>query len=158
MSAPRSIVGEMGSPVIISRSLLDAVLADAHADAVRERCGLLLGKRDGKSDVVIDFVPAANVHGQPERHFELDPAVLVAAWRAERAGGPAVLGHYHSHPVGAAAPSVADAAAASGDGRLWLIVSREGFGMWRSVVGGAVHGRFESVAIEWLDRSVRGQE
>ncbi len=148
----------MGSPVVISRLLLDAVLVDARCDGVRERCGLLLGKRDGKSDTVIDFVPAANVHGEPERHFELDPAVLVAAWRAERAGGHAVLGHYHSHPLGAAVPSVADAAAASADGRLWLIVSREGFALWRSVADGAVHGRFESVAIEWLDRSMTGQE
>ena len=144
----------MGSPVIISRSLLDAVLADGRADAVRERCGLLLGR----GGAVMDFVPAANVHPQPERHFELDPAVLVAAWRAERAGGHAVLGHYHSHPVGEAEPSVADAAAASADGRLWLIVSREGFALWRSVADGAVHGRFESVAIEWLDRSMTGQE
>ena len=137
----------MGSPVVISRSLLDAVLADARADAVRERCGLLLGR----GDPVMDFVPAANVHPQPERHFELDPAVLVAAWRAERAGGHAVLGHYHSHPVGEAEPSVADAAAASADGRLWLIVSREGFGLWRSVAGGAVHGRFEGVEVDARD-------
>ncbi len=148
----------MGSPVVISRSLLDVVLADARADGVRERCGLLLGKSDGKSDAVLDFAPAANVHGEPERHFELDPAVLLAAWRAERSGGLAVLGHYHSHPVGAAVPSIADAAAASADGRLWLIVAREGVGLWRSVAGGAVHGRFESVGIEWLDRSMTGQE
>jgi desampylase len=148
----------MGSAVIISRSLLDAVLADARADPTRERCGLLLGKRDGKSDAVIDFVPAANVHANPARQFELDPAVLVAAWRAERAGGLAVLGHYHSHPVGEAIPSVADAAAAEADGRLWLIVARKGFSMWRSVADGSMHGRFESVTIERLDRSVTGQE
>ncbi len=150
----------MGSSVVISRSLLDAVLADARSDTTRERCGLLLGKRDGKSDAVLQFVSAANVHADPGQHFELDPAVLVAAYRAERAGGLAVLGHYHSHPVGEAMPSAADADAAAADagGRLWLIVSLSGFAAWRSVADGAVHGRFESVAIEWLDRSVMRQE
>lgn len=131
----------MGSPVVISRSLLDAICADARSDQLRERCGLLLG--DGAS--ILDFVPCANVHGEPERHFELDPAALIAAYRAERAGGPTVVGHYHSHPVGEALPSLADAAAADDDGRLWLIVSRDDLGLWRSVAGGVVHGRFEAV-------------
>lgn len=135
----------MGSPVTISRSLLEAICADARSDGSRERCGLLLG--DGAS--ILDFVPCANLHSAPERHFELDPAALVAAYRAERASGPAVVGHYHSHPVGEAQPSLADAAAADDDGRLWLIVSRDDEGLWRSVAGGAVHGRFEAVET-WL--------
>lgn len=131
----------MGSPVTISRSLLDAICADARSDPARERCGLLLG--DGNS--VLDFVAVANVHDSPERHFELDPAALIAAYRAERCGGLAVAGHYHSHPVGEVEPSLADAAAADDDGRLWLIVSRDDVGLWRSVAGGAMHGRFEAV-------------
>lgn len=137
----------MGCPVVISRSLLDAVLADARSDPARERCGLLLGC----GDTIVDWLPAANVHAQPERHFELEPAVLVAAYRAERTGGLAVLGHYHSHPSGAAVPSAADAAAADTDRRLWLIVGRTEFGLWRSVAGGAVLGRFEAVDIEARD-------
>lgn len=120
------------------------MLVDARSDPARERCGLLLGR----GDTVLDLVPAANVHAEPERHFELDPAVLVAAYRAERAGGLAVLGHYHSHPSGAAVPSAADAAAADADGRLWLIVGRGDVALWRSVAGGAVLGRFEAVRIE----------
>lgn len=131
----------MGSPVTISRSLLEAICADARSDMSRERCGLLLG--DGAT--ILDFMPCANVHGEPERHFELDPAALIAAYRAERAGGLAVVGHYHSHPVGEALPSLADAAAADEVGRLWLIISRDDVGLWRSAAGGAVHGRFEAV-------------
>lgn len=137
----------MGTPVTISRSLLEAVLADARCDPARERCGLLLGR----DDQLLDFIPAANVHPQPERHFELDPAVLFATLRTERAGGLAVLGHYHSHPMGESVPSATDAAAASDDGRLWLIVAREGFGLWRSIPGGAVHGRFGRVELGILD-------
>ena len=131
----------MGSPVVISRSLLEAICADARGDGARERCGLLLG--DGAS--ILDFMPCANVHPSPERHFELDPATLVAAFRAERASGPAVVGHYHSHPVGEAMPSATDAAAADDDGRLWLIVARDDVRLWRSVAGGVLHGRFEAV-------------
>lgn len=135
----------MGSPVTISRSLLDAICVEARSDGSRERCGLLLG--DGAS--ILDFLPCANVHWEPERHFELDPAALIAAYRAERAGGPAVVGHYHSHPVGEAVPSLADATAADEEGRLWLIVSRDGMGLWRSVARGVVHGRFEAIET-WL--------
>ena len=110
---------------------------------MRERCGLLLG--DASS--ILDFVPCANMHWEPERHFELDPAALIAAYRAERAGGLAVMGHYHSHPVGEAVPSAADAAAADDYGRLWLIVSRDDVRLWRSFAGGAVYGRFEAVGL-----------
>lgn len=131
----------MGSPVAISRTLLDAILADARSDAARERCGLLLG--DASS--ILDFVPGTNVHPSAERHFELDPAALIAAYRAQRAGGPAVVGHYHSHPVGEAVPSLNDAAAADEDARLWLIVARHDARLWRTVAGGPVHGRFEAV-------------
>lgn len=123
------------------------MLADARSDPARERCGLLLGR----DDRVLDVRPAANVHAQPERHFELDPAVLIAAYRAERTGGLAVLGHYHSHPTGAATPSLADAAAAAPDGRLWLIVTSERVGLWRSVAAGALYGRFDPVEVDWLD-------
>ena len=35
-----------------------------------------------------------------ELTLEIDPAKLIAALRAERGGGPAVVGCYHSHPRG----------------------------------------------------------
>lgn len=131
----------MGSPVAISRTLLDAILADVRRDPARERCGLLLGD----TQAILDFAPTANIHATPERHFEIDPAALIAAYRAERSGGLAVVGHYHSHPVSEATPSVADAEAADTDGRLWLIISRDAFGLWRSVAEGPVQGRFDRV-------------
>jgi desampylase len=75
--------------------------------------------------------PCANIHPQPERHFEIDPAALIAALRAARAGGPEVLGYYHSHPAGSTAPSATDRAMASGDGRLWAIIAGGEIGWWR---------------------------
>lgn len=65
----------------------------------------------------------ANVAPDPLRHFEIDPAALIAAHRASRAGGLAVLGYFHSHPNGLARPSATDARAAAGDGRIWAIVA-----------------------------------
>ena len=117
-------------PVTIPAALLDRILADAAASPAREICGLLLG--DGYE--IGSIVPAANIAADPTCWFEIDPAVLFAALRAERAGGPRVIGHYHSHPDGIAAPSPRDAAAAE-PGKLWLIVGDGIARIW--LAGGA---------------------
>ena len=100
----------------------EATLAAPH-----ECCGLLLGQGSRRDRAV----PAANVHSDPARHFEIDPAVLSAALRAERQGGARVMGYYHSHPNGLSAPSAHDRACASGDGRIWAIVAAGGVTWWR---------------------------
>ena len=83
----------------------------------------------------------------PETRFEIDPATLFAALRAERAGGAKIVGYWHSHPSGDASPSATDAAMAAPDGKLWLIVAGEEVRLWRAIEGGAVHQRFEAVSI-----------
>lgn len=97
-----------------------------------EACGLLLGQ----GDVIMEAAPVRNVHADPARHFELDPAALIAAHRAAREGGLQVLGYYHSHPTGSTCPSTTDQAAASGDGRIWAIVAGAAIGWWRDAPGG----------------------
>lgn len=84
-----------------------------------EACGILLGE----GNRITAAVPTRNIHPAPETHFEIDPQALIDAHRAARAGGPPVLGYFHSHPLGAAEPSVTDRAAASGDGRVWAIIA-----------------------------------
>jgi len=91
-----------------------------------EVCGLLLG-RPGRIE---EIRPAANVAPNPERHFELDPATLLMSHKAARSGGPAILGHYHSHPSGLPEPSATDAANAAPDGSLWLIVGGGEARLW----------------------------
>lgn len=132
----------MARTVRISRSLLQRIVSEAGGSA-DEICGLLLGT----DEVVGDVRGCANVHPEPARRFELDPAALFAALRAARDGGPEVIGHYHSHPSGIAAPSAQDAADAAPDGRLWLIVAGADVTGWRAVRDGAVHGRFDPVAL-----------
>lgn len=99
-------------------SILLAEIVSRAASKASEICGLLLGE----GERITAHLPAANVAADPARHFELDPAVLIAAHRAQRAGGPRIIGHYHSHPGGSAVPSATDAACARPDGSLWLIV------------------------------------
>ncbi|QUT04207.1 M67 family metallopeptidase [Sphingobium phenoxybenzoativorans] len=130
--------------VRISRSLLDRIVALAGAEDA-EICGLLLGKGAECTGIV----PAANVAQDPAVHFEIDPAVLIAAHRAARGGGSAVIGHYHSHPSGAAEPSATDAAAARPDGALWLIVAGGGCRLWRAGEEG-LHGRFSPEIMELI--------
>ncbi|MGR6328206.1 M67 family metallopeptidase [Sphingomonas sp. XXL09] len=122
----------------IASDLLDRILTHAAATPGREVCGLLLGHGDHVEQVQ----PCANVAADPTRHFEIDPAALIAAHRAARAGGAAVIGHYHSHPSGSAVPSARDAADAAADGALWLIVAAGAVQAWRAVDAGAAEGRF----------------
>jgi proteasome lid subunit RPN8/RPN11 len=103
-----------------------------------EVCGLLLGR----GELIEQALPCANVHPDPARHFELDPAALIAAHKAARMGGPEVLGYFHSHPTGLAEPSAEDQACASGDGRIWAILAGMEIGWWRDAPDG-----FEQVRI-----------
>ncbi len=95
----------------------------------------------------MEAVETANVSPDPSTTFEIDPAALFSAIRAERAGGPRILGHYHSHPNGSATPSARDAAMALQPGRLWLIVAAGEARLWREVPGGAMHGAFDPVEL-----------
>lgn len=129
--------------VRISRELLDRLLAEAASAPRREVCGLLLGTPDR----VGDARATSNASSSPADSFEIDPAALFAAIRAERAGGPRLIGHYHSHPNGSPVPSPRDAAMAISPGRLWLIVAAGGCRLWREVQGGPVQGVFEPVPL-----------
>lgn len=131
----------MGTVVEISRSVLDAVIAEAASDPDREVCGLLFGD----TDRVTTHRSCANVAAEPATRFEIDPAALIAAYRAERGGGAPTVGCYHSHPSGDPQPSRADAAEAATAGWLWLIIGDRDVRGWRVVDGGAHHDRFDPV-------------
>ncbi|WP_298164724.1 Mov34/MPN/PAD-1 family protein [Novosphingobium sp.] len=113
-----------------------AILAAAAEAAPREACGLLLGS----GNHIETALSTANVHPEPSRHFEIDPAALIAAHKAARAvkasGGPQLIGYFHSHPNGLARPSATDAASASGDGRIWAIAAAGAVSLWRDAPSG----------------------
>ncbi|MFV0624625.1 Mov34/MPN/PAD-1 family protein [Sphingomonas sp. ac-8] len=130
----------------IATGLAQAIRAAAAASPDREVCGLLLGA-GGR---VTGLLPADNVAADPAATFEIDPRALLAAHRAARAGGPAVLGHYHSHPRGPVLPSRTDAESSHADGTLWIIANAETLGCWRAVAEGPVAGRFVAVALRFV--------
>lgn len=136
----------MGAMAVFSTRVMDHIGQAVRADPTREACGVLLGG----DDVVTDVLIADNVADNPATAFEIDPAVLVAAHRRARGGGPELLGWFHSHPRGDNRPSPTDAAMAAPDGRLWLIVGGapdHAPALWRAVSDGPVQGRFEPVAL-----------
>lgn len=124
----------------ISSTLLAGLLKAAADSPDAEVCGLLFG-----TETRIEWAePCANVAADPARHFEIDPAVHFAALRAERSGGPRLIGYWHSHPSGDVRPSATDAAMASPDGKVWLIVAGGVIGLWRAR-GADPAQRFEAV-------------
>jgi proteasome lid subunit RPN8/RPN11 len=104
--------------VHISRRALEAAVAHARAEAPRECCGLLVGKRHAVSEAVA----ARNLAAVATR-FLVDPQDHVNTLRAARGRGLEILGFYHSHPHTAAVPSETDRAEASYPDHLYLIVS-----------------------------------
>jgi desampylase len=141
----------MGMMLEISRSLYDTIVEHIDAEHPREACGLLFGT----DELVEAVLPCRNVAADPERHFEIDPAALLAAHRDARNGGPRVIGHYHSHPVGTSSPSRHDADCAQPDGSFWMISSPLAedddpelggwIGTWKAVPNGSEWGIFDPV-------------
>lgn len=117
----------MGMRFDISRYVLIGIRQISAAAAPKEACGLLFGT----VGMIDAFQAAENVSETPERTFEIDPRTLFAALKAERAGGPKIVGYWHSHPSGDATPSATDAAMAQADGKLWLIVTATEMTLWR---------------------------
>jgi proteasome lid subunit RPN8/RPN11 len=128
------MLGEMGMDIELTRAAFEGISAEAERAFPEEACGLLFGH--GRR--VEEVVPTRNVHPKPRTHFESDPRALIEAYRAERQGGPQVLGYYHSHPAGPAGPSSTDQAQASGDARVWAIVAGDAVTFWRDAEGGVV--------------------
>lgn len=110
----------------ISREALAGIRAAAAAVHPEEACGLLFG-----SEGLIDgWQLTRNVAENREIMFEIDPAALFAALRAERAGGRKLIGYWHSHPNGRAEPSRRDTELANVDGKIWVIVAGDDVAAW----------------------------
>lgn len=133
----------MASVVAMSSALAARLLAEAAASSDAEVCGLLLGT-PGRIEAA---TACRNVAADPARRFEIDPAALLAAHRAARAGGAAVIGCHHSHPSGRPVPSARDGEDAAPDGSVWLIAAGGELLAWRAVADGRVAGRFDPLTI-----------
>jgi predicted GIY-YIG superfamily endonuclease/proteasome lid subunit RPN8/RPN11 len=123
---------EGAASLVISDAAIKTLQDHATRAAPQEACGILLGQ----GNRIERAQPARNVHPAPRTHFEIDPQALIDAHRAARAGGPQVLGYYHSHPSGPAEPSDTDRAMAAGDGSVWAIAAAGDVRCWRDDAAG----------------------
>lgn len=101
-------MGEPDAAVILSAAMERVIVSRCRTAAPHEACGLLLGR----ADQVTVALAARNVDERPTVRYAIDPADHFAAVRRARSDGLEILGIYHSHPAGDAAPSASDTAEA----------------------------------------------
>ena len=106
--------------VELADGIATRLVAYARTAAPRECCGFLVG-RGSRID---ECVPTANVDPDPSR-YQIDPASHIELNRRLRGSSRSILGVYHSHPRGGAAPSPSDVAEAAYREFVYVIVSLE---------------------------------
>ena len=109
----------------LPRALADAVRRHAERDYPAECCGVLLGRTENDTRVVVETRACTNARAGEETHnrYAITPQELIAAQREARGRGLAIIGFYHSHPDHPAAPSTMDAAEAYWPECVYVIVS-----------------------------------
>ncbi len=111
----------------IAKQLFREFEGKAVSELPAEACGLLLGIRGGNDYTVTDIAYSANVsRDDPTRSFEIDPTVYIKLQREARAGGPEIIGVWHSHPYGEAVLSKTDKARSIEPDWVWLITATDG--------------------------------
>jgi len=93
----------------------------ARAAYPEECCGLMIGHREGDLLVIDEIAESVNLSASPRDSFEIDLRLRLTLQKALRGTGRDIVGHYHSHPDAAAAPSERDRAQAWEPDMIWLI-------------------------------------
>jgi proteasome lid subunit RPN8/RPN11 len=93
----------------LASGLHATIMAWAMDALPHEAVALLLGTIDADIWQVSHLHSAANVASDPVCYFEMDPVAWLTADAVAQATGCAIIGVVHTHPVGAARPSVHDA-------------------------------------------------
>ena len=111
--------------VRLSPAQLQAIERAAEAAYPEEACGLLVGHAETGDTWQVNAVEAsANVAEPPRtRRFEVDPKLRLRLERELREGPDLVVGVYHSHPNGSAAPSETDISMIFEPDMVWLITA-----------------------------------
>ena len=84
----------------IPPGVLDEVFNFCQAAYPFEACGLLVGKEGA----IVAAAPCANLAADPRGSFRIDPGFHLRLQRSLREKGLAIVGTFHSHPDGEAAP------------------------------------------------------
>lgn len=100
--------GDAPGRLVLPRELMERIEDRAEDAYPGEGCGVLLGYRDGSDRVVRELADAPNAWSERNDRYAVDPDLLRELQEREDAGGPAVLGFYHSHPEADPVPSPTD--------------------------------------------------
>lgn len=103
--------------LVLPSWLADALRARIAAAPAVEVCGLV----GAQHQAPVSHYPVTNIAAEPASRYEMDPAELIAAFRAMREAGETLFAIYHSHPAGPLAPSPTDVAEAAYPDAVYLI-------------------------------------
>jgi proteasome lid subunit RPN8/RPN11 len=110
--------------IVLRADQLAAVEGAATAAFPLECCGLLVGCDGADGAIEISrIVPSPNIAAAPARRFEIDPRLWLELGRTLDGGPERIVGLYHSHPGGEAAPSRTDRDSAWEPAQVWLITA-----------------------------------
>ncbi|MEF8801092.1 MAG: desampylase [Halolamina sp.] len=112
--------------LVLPTAVRDALLSHADSGGDEEICGVLAGDYGQERSCVEAAHPTANAAEKPRTRYRIDPEELLATIESVEQGGREVVGFYHSHPNGPAAPSATDAARATWTGYSYVICSLDG--------------------------------
>ena len=127
------------------------IIRHAESEYPCEACGLLLGRRLHDRVLISKVVPSPNIADQPRHNFEIDPGLRLRIQKANREGGNGIVGHYHTHPDGEAAPSERDLSRIYETDLIWLIgsVHKGQFSDLAAFAPSAKDGSFDRIPLNW---------
>ncbi len=113
------------SLLLVPEDVWRGLLGHLTAAALLEGVGLLGGRDDGATVRAEAFYPGSNVDASPTR-YTMEPAEVLAAFRAMEAAGGRLVAIVHSHPSSPPIPSVTDLVEARYPDAFLLIVGLAG--------------------------------
>src|ERR1700744_2491789 len=94
--------------LVFPDTLREQLIADAREAYPNECCGLIEGTATPEGWRATVLHGSKNLAADPAQGFLIDPQVHFALLRRLRGTDRAIIGCYHSHPAGQAAPSERD--------------------------------------------------
>ena len=109
--------------IVLTNMQMSKILSHAERAYPNECCGLLVGERRAGDVFVREVHRSANMAPTPANQFEIDPQLRFDLERRVREEALDLVGVYHSHPDGDAAPSQIDIQRAWESSLVWLITA-----------------------------------
>lgn len=138
--------------LVVPAALFTDIIAHLRRAAPLEGVGLLGGEdRDGWARA-LEFHPGTNVDASPTR-YTMEPAEVLAAFRAIEANDRRLVAVVHSHPASAPRPSATDLDEACYPEALLVIVGLGGSAPWARawrVASEAVRGERRAVEVPMI--------